>query len=542
MTGRAGLAAAAVLVALSLAGPLSARETRDIKDGGTFRVGAYGDFFGSIDPALAGPAAHVFLSATCAGLMTTPDKPLPAGFNLVPELAVSYPRITNGGRTYTFTIRKGVRFSTGAPVTARSFAYTINRLLSPVMGSPGAPAFNGIVGAQDVLDGRTKSAMGVVASSRTLVLRLTKPAGSFLANLASGAGGFCVVPEGLPLDPEGVKAPIPGAGPYFVSDYVPGQRVMLERNRYYRGSRPHHVDRFVGDLTYLSADPTPALDRVESGELDYASVAVTSERAEELKRKYGVNRSRFYVQPGTFFRLFVLNTSGALFRNNLELRQAVNYAVDRKALMREIGPFGGYVTDQYLAPGLPAFRNERIYPLKGPDVAKARALARGHLRGGKAVLYTQNGAINAAQAQILQRNLKAIGLELEIKAFPGLLLFQKLATVGEPFDIGRVRFISGRPDPSLLNDIFDGRTIGQPGSNNLSHFNSPKYNSMLEAVARLPVSRARARAYGALDVDLSRNAAPAVPVAYEYALTLVSARAGCVVVNPQLDLAAVCLK
>jgi peptide/nickel transport system substrate-binding protein len=523
-----------LLGALALVLPGSTR-AHDVKEGGTFRVGVYGDFFGSIDPGLAGPAAQTFLAAACAGLMTTPDKPLPAGSNLVPELATGYPKITDRGRTYTFTIRKGFRFSTGAPVTARSVAHTINRLLNPVIG---VTAFGGIVGAQDVLAGRAQSASGIVARGRTLVIKLTAPAGSFLANLASGNGGFCVLPESVPVDPEGVKAPLPSAGPYFVSDYAPGERVVLERNRYYHGARPHHVDRFVGDLTYLSSDPSLALDRVERGELDYASVAITPDRAVDFKRRFGVNRTRFFVEPGTFFRVFVLNTAGPLFRNNVRLRQAVNYAVDRKALMRESAAFGGYLTDQYLSPGLPGFRNENIYPLKGPDVAKARALAKGHLRSGKAVLYTQDGVINAAQAQILQQNLRAIGLDLEIKSFPGQLLFQKLATAGEPFDIGRVRVISSRPDLSLLNDIFDGRT----GRINFSHFNSAKYNRRLEAAARLPVGRTRARTYGALDVDISRNAAPAVPLAYEYALTFVSSRTGCVVTNPFLDLTAVCLK
>jgi peptide/nickel transport system substrate-binding protein len=534
-----GVSALAAVLALSLPGSVGAQA---VKEGGTFRVGVYGDFFGSIDPALAGLAAQPFLTAACGGLMTTPDKPLPDAFNLIPEIATTYPKITDRGRTYTFTIRKNVRFSTGAPVTARSFAYTLNRLLSPVIGSPGASAFGGIVGAPDVVAGRSKSARGIVARRSTLTIRLRKPAGKFLGSLASGAGRFCVVPEDLPVDPEGVKAPLASAGPYFVSEYVPGLRVTLDRNRYYRGTRPHHVDRFVGDLTYLSADPTPALDRVETGELDVALVAITADRAAAFKQKYGINRTRFFVKPGTFFRTFVLNTQGPLFGNNVGLRQAVNYAVDRTALMREVSPFGGYLTDQYLAPGLPAFRNERIYPLKAPDVARARALARGHLRSGKAVLYTQDGVLNAAQAQILQRNLKAIGLDVEVKTFPGPLLFQKLAKVGEPWDIGRVRFITDRPDPSLLDDIFNGRTVGRPDSLNFSHFDSAKYSRLLDDAARLSVGRKRARVYGNLDVDISRNAAPAIPLAWEYALTLVSARTGCVVANPFLDLTAVCLK
>jgi hypothetical protein len=76
---------------------------------------------------------------------------------------------------------------------------------------------------------------------------------------------------------------------------------------------------------------------------------------------------------------------------------------------------------------------------------------------------------------------------------------------------------------------------------NYSSFNSPKYNRLLDRTSRL-TGAARARAYGALDVDIARNAAPAVAYSFDNALTLVSSPTGCVVVNPYLDLAAVCLK
>src|SRR5262249_16562545 len=196
-------------------------------------------------------------------------------------------------------------------------------------------------------------------------------------------------------------------------------------------------------------------------------------------------------------------------------------------------------TDQYLLPGSPGYRDERIYPLNGPDLRRARAFAKGHLRGGKAVLYTTAALPDVSMGQILQRNLAAIGLQLEVKQLPGGL-FERLATPGEPFDLGRVRWFFGR-DPSYLNSLFDGRTIGKPGFINWSYFNSPKYNRLLERASRLTGTE-RSRAYGVLDVQLSRDAAPAIPVSIVNALTFVSSRVGCVVVHPYIDLAAVCLK
>ena len=239
--------------------------------------------------------------------------------------------------------------------------------------------------------------------------------------------------------------------------------------------------------------------------------------------------------------MFVLNTSRPLFRNNAKLRQAVNFAVDRKALTRELGPLAGTPTDQYLSPSQPGYKDERIYPLKGPDLRRARALAKGNTRGGKAVLYTRSHPVDVAQAQVLQQNLKAIGLEVEIVQFPGVLLFEKLATGEKLFDIGRIAW-GHSPDPNWFSFLFDGRTIGQLGNQNWSYFNSQKYNRLFDQASRLPVGSERDRTYGGLDVQLSRDVAPAIPYANANAMTFVSARTGCVVLKPGLDLGAVCLK
>jgi ABC-type transport system substrate-binding protein len=226
-----------------------------------------------------------------------------------------------------------------------------------------------------------------------------------------------------------------------------------------------------------------------------------------------------------------------------DFRQAINFAIDRRALTHEPGPFGGRATDQYLLPVASGFRDERIYPLKAPNLSAARALAKGHLRGGKAVLYAPAIPLGLAQAHILKENLMKIGLDVDVQTFPAPVVFQKLATPGEPFDIGWIGWEAGfpLPDPSSLLAIFDGRTIGRTDNYNYSYFDSPRYNALLERASRL-TGDARARAYGDLDVDLARNAAPAIALSYDNVLTLVSDRTRCVVVRPYLDLAAVCLR
>jgi len=527
--------AAVVLTAAAFAS--SGAAERVAREGGTIRVAVAATFFDTIDPALVDyPAEQQLLAPACGSLVDYPAVPLPAGGRLRPELAEAEPTVSRDGRTYTFRVRRDARFSDGAPVTARAFERAIQRILDPRMKAFGASQLAAaIVGGEDVLAGKATTPRGVIASGRTLVLRLTKRDPLFLEYVEQ----LCAVAPNLAADPEGAKAPLASAAPYYVAQYVPGERLTLERNRFYRGKRPRRVDRIVA--VDLAADEQAVIDDTAAGRLDWGySAPALIARAGELRQRYGVNRSQFFVRPGTFLRMFVLNTSRPLFRNNPKLRQAVNFAVDRRALTRELGPLAGTPTDQYLSPSQAGYRDERIYPLEGPDLRKARALAKGNTRSGKAVLYTRPDPTDAAQAQVLQRNLKAIGLDLEIVTFPGTLIFEKLATEGHLFDIGRIAF-GHSVDPSWFSGIFDGRTIGTAGNGNWSYFNSRKYNRLFDQASRLKGDE-RYRAYGELDVRLSRDAAPAVPIANLNAPTFVSSRVGCLVLTPFIELTAVCLK
>ena len=533
----AAVAATGVFLAASLGGA-RAGEARVVKEGGTFRVVAVGGFY-TIDPALiGGPAELPVLRPACAGLLAFPDKSLPAGLRVEPDLAEAQPVVSKDGKTYTFRIRKDARFSDGTPVTARNFVRAFERIFDPSMKSSQQAFFDIIVGAREMLEGKTKTLAGVSAVGRTLTVRLTRRVADFPILLASPS--LCAVPANLQASPEGAKAPLPSPAPYYVSEYVPGERVVLERNQYYKGPRPQHVDRFTVDI---GADPATVFNQVLSGEKDYAlgPPQYLAPLAKDVARRYGINKSQFFVVPDSGVRSFMLNTSRPLFRENVKLRQAINFAIDRRALTRELGPYAGTVSDQFIPPSMPGYRDARIYPLDRPDLRKARALASGRKRSGRAVLYTLSFPADRAQAQILRRDLAEIGIALEIKEFPLPVLFDKLSRPGEPFDIGRVSW-GGLFDPGFLDGLFNGRYIGQPGSSNWSYFNSAKYNRLLDRAVSLPVGPARSDAFGELDVQISRDAAPAIAYGVPNWLTLVSRRAGCVVVNPDLDLTAVCLK
>jgi peptide/nickel transport system substrate-binding protein len=498
-----------------------------VRSGGVVRVALRSADLDSLDPALSySVASYVLLDTTCAVLLR--------GSPLTPEVAAGFPRVSRDGKTYTFTLRTGFRFSDGTPVRASAFARAINRTLAPGVESPWAAYTRNIVGAEDVLAGRTRGAAGVAARGNTLVVRLKRPAPDFPAQTTF----MCAVPPALPADPEGVAA-FPAAGPYYVAEYRPAERVVIRRNRFYGGKRPHHVDGFTVDLRVSSHEEV--LDRIERGTADWgwALAPAYFDPARRLAAKYGVNESQFFLQPGFTFRGYAFNVSRPLFRNNPKLRRAVNFAIDRTAFRRAAGgPLSSRLTDQYLPPGIAGFKDARIYPLSGPDLRRARALARGNTRSGKVVLYTIDLPFHLSFAQSIRQNLAQIGLDVQIKGIPLPAYFGRLMARG-PYDLGFATWTPDYADPyAVLNLQLDGRFIG---ATNWARFDSAQYNSLLRRAALLQ-GAPRYRTYGELDVQLARDAAPMVAVDFLNDATLVSKRIGCVKLKPTFQLTTVCLK
>jgi ABC-type oligopeptide transport system substrate-binding subunit len=535
------LTAAACALALFAQPGSSARG----RDGGILRISlspAAGLDF--VDPALSfTQPGWALLDATCARLMSYPDKASPAAYRVQREVAAGY-RVSKDFKTYTFTLRRGFRFSDGKPVQASAFAHAINRALQPLINAPAAMHMQDIVGAADVLAGRRPTARGVVARGNTLTVRFTRPAPDFPARTAMPF--FCAVPPNLPASAEGAGAPLPSAGPYFVQEYRPNERVVIRRNPYYGGERKVHLDGFNVDLR--GGTPQDMIRRVDRDEADWGhmiSAVYFGDPTLDLAAKYGINKSEFFVKPGLTLRMLAFNSSRPLFRDNPKLRRAINFALDRKALQAPAGgPNATRLTDQYLPYGIPGFRDSHVYPVETPNLPRAKALASGNLRGRKAIMYTTDVLPARLTAQLVKQQLAAIGLSVEVKEIPlhiaSAAYLEKLARRGEAWDIALVLWTPNIPDPhAYLNQLLETQFLD---GGTLTGFHSGRASRVLSRAARMLQARSRGAAYGALDAMLARDYAPLAALAVAKEVTLVSNRVGCIVLRPVLDLAVACLK
>jgi YVTN family beta-propeller protein len=503
---------------------------------------------GSIDPVQGTLSLQEVAFATCARLYNYPDRPFPAGSQLQPEVAAGDPLVSDHGRTYRFRIRPGFRFSppSNEPVTAAAFERTLERLLNPAIHSYGRLLMLGIiVGAHDYRAGRTNTLEGVDSRDGDLVIRLTRPVPDLSARLASSF--LCAVPPDTPLEDRTVEV-VPSAGPYYIDSYSPERSLVLRRNPNYGGERPQGLE----EIRFEYGVPTErGIEEVEAGRADHVALQpgegalpVSTQVADRLEARYGpgseaadAGRQQLFTGTVPAVDVFIFNTHRGPFTDP-RLRRAVNYAIDRPELSEDTGfGFAGKPTDQYIPPGIPGFEDAAVYPLGGPDLATARRLAGGGRH--QAVLYTCSRPGCTRNAQILQSNLDAIGIDLEVRQFPSELYFSAIGAPDRPWDLAYFPWLVDYADPfNFINSLYGPTADAEP-----ANFRDPGLWKRMAVASRL-TGDARLRAYARLDRDLAERAVPATPFASEVETHFFSARMGCQLQHPiwGLDLAALCVR
>jgi ABC-type oligopeptide transport system substrate-binding subunit len=496
--------------------------------GGTLRL-VWGAEPDSVDPALASGyvGSWVLLNATCAKLFTVGKDPDTGKPRVVREVVLSED-VSNGGRTYTFELKRTYRFNTGARVTARSFADAFHRNADPRMGSPARSFMREIAGVDAAMQGTATKISGVQELGRyRLRIRLKRPTGDFRARLTMPY--FCPIVPGTPIDPKGIDKPR-GSGPYYIDERVPGRRIVLERNPYYQGWRTANPDRIFWTI---EPDPIERLEATERGEFDMTVLGFGHPDAliRDLVVRYGVNRPGGQLLRSTESLsnyVFLFNQDRRAFKGagQVAFRKAINYALDRPALVRAHAHLTVRRTDRLLPAALSASR--RLYPLAGPDLVTAlRWLARAGRRPKTLTLYTANLPQSAPSAQVFVANMKQLGIEVRVEQSDLTTLLGKLDVRGEPWDVAWLPVESTYPDPA-------GALI--------SLLNGTRYEALIDAANRVRGVAARAKAWADLEADLMLNDPPVAAYADVTSLLFVSRNFGCWQLGYRGGIAAVCKK
>jgi peptide/nickel transport system substrate-binding protein len=453
-----------------------------------------------------------------------------AGSEVIPGLAKRLPRISNGGRTYTLFLRKGLRYSDGTPVRASDFGFAIKRMFR--LNSGGTVFYADIVGARRFLKKRSRGIAGITANNRTgkIVIHLVRPRATFTDELALMFAA--PVPPDTPLRDQSLHPPA-ATGPYVITHSEPGLSWTYVRNPEWRRRNGRlmpqlpggHVGRIRIDVI---RDGAKEVRMVERGELDWMQNPPLAGDFQRLSRNYGGTQFRTASIPSTYY--FWMNTQKAPF-SSLKVRRAVNYAIDPAALRRiyadQIAP-----THQTLPPGLPGYRKFDLYP---HSMAKARQLiAEANPSDRDITVWTDDESPNYEAGVYYRDVLRRLGFHAHLKAINADNYFWLIGNRSTPnLDTGWSDWFEDYPHPNdFFQPLLAGSSILRRNNGNFAQLDVPsidqKIKELSEALGRVPEGE-----YAALDKSVM-ELAPWAPYGTRVLSTFVSKRVdlGKVVWNP----------
>ena len=394
------------------------------------------------------------------------------GTKIVPDLATALPTPTDGGKTYVFHIRSGIKFSNGTTMKPSDFVRTFERQFTV----PGPTSFySGIVGADKCTAKKCDLSKGVVAddSAMTLTIHLTAPDTEFFDKIALPFA--YVVPGKTPLKLTGNNVP-PGTGPYMWQSYNPNKAAVLVRNPYFKlWSKDAQPEGYPDKIIEKYGLPiSEEVTQVQNGQADevFDGDVIPSDRLAELNGAQF--KDQVHVNPLTADWYFALNTKTAPF-NNLKARQAINFAADRNAYVKIAGgPSLGVPTCQILPPNFPGYKPYCPYTAgsdhtkwTAPDIAKAKQLVQqSGTAGMKVVVNSATDETSKALALQMVSDLNKIGYKASTQLLTGSIQypFVQNSNNSKKWQVAWSAWYQDYPVPSDFLNVLLGCGSIHPGS------------------------------------------------------------------------------
>ncbi len=491
----------AVVAALSLAACGSGSDGRE---GGLLRA-TFGSFPDYLDPALShSEEGWTAIYDTYIPLLTYKHASGKEGSEVIPGLAQALPQISADGKVYKLQLRSGLRYSNGSPVKASDFAHAIERVF--LLNSSGSPFYTDIVGAAEFAKTKRGGIAGIVTDDKTgeITIRLVRPRGTFLQELALPFAA--PLPAGTP-DEDLSADPPPATGPYEIVSSQPGKGWAYARNPFWEKANSErmpeipsgHMDRI--EVTVLRNPATQVAD-VESGRFDWMESPPPPDQYAAVKSKYEGTQFREEQTESTYF--FWINVNEPPF-DDIQVRRAVNYAVDPRALERiYAGQLVG--TQQILPPGMPGHERYQLYPY---DLEKAKEMiAEADPADRQITVWTDNERTQEEAGTYYAAVLEDIGFEVKLQVLNADNYFTVIGNASTPnLDTGWASWFQDYPHPNdFFQPLLSEESIFPTNTSNLSRIADPKLSARIARLAEQPLTPEVEAEYAALDEEFMRQA------------------------------------
>jgi len=403
----------------------------------------------------------------------------PEGATIVPYLAQGLPKVSSDGKTYTLTLRKGLKYSDGTDVKASDFRATIERDFK--VDSPGVGFFGNIAGADQFGKTKTGHISGITTNDSTgdITIHLMSPQGDFQNILATEFAAL--LPPGTPAKDQSTH-PAPSTGPYMISSYKPNKQAIVVRNPQWKSNAATGItdvpngnpDKMTVDVI---GDDTVALQRVINGQDDYDFHQIPTDRLASTQQKYG-DQIKVYTPANTYY--FFMNTRVAPF-NNLKARQAVEYGIDRSALVRL---YGGLATptENVLPPTYPQYKKLNLYP---HNLAKAKALVKQVGFTGTITVWNHDRGNDPKATAYLTDVLNSIGFKAKEKIVNSAVYWTTIGNQTTKAQIGFADWFQDYPHPLDWFDVLlNGKRITPTHNNNYSNADVAAINTKIDSLKK----------------------------------------------------------
>jgi peptide/nickel transport system substrate-binding protein len=407
------------------------------------------------------------------------------GATLVPGIASSMPKVNSSGTQYTFTLRKGLKYSNGTPIKASDFRYAIERDFKD--NSPGVGFYSNIVGvggSSGYAKKHTGHISGIVPddSAGTITIKLVKPESDFLYVLALpfSTPVPSTTPNKLTQNP-----PPPSDGPYYIKSYKPNKSILVVRNPNWNNQIPTVPSGNPDELqAKIIADPSAAAQSVISGGSDYDESLLPSDRLAQLESKY---KDQIKLSPCACTWYFFMNMSIPPF-NNIKARQAVNYAIDRSALLSSAFGGLGQTTQNFLPPNYPQYKKINYWTY---DLAKAKQLVKSAgLTGTTVKVFGENVDPSKTAVTYLTGQLNKIGFKASTRLLGQSSYFPTIGSQATKAQIGYLDWLQDFPYPTDWFDVLlNGENIHPTGNNNDGDVDIKPLNKEIDRLKTLPPSQ-----------------------------------------------------
>jgi peptide/nickel transport system substrate-binding protein len=432
-----------------------------------------------------------------------------AGTQLIPGLAQDLPKVSSDGKTYTLTLRKGLKFSNGRAVRASDFTYTIERAIKLNWG--GKSFFtNYIAGASAYDSGASSTISGIQTDNATgrIVIHLTSPYGAFANVLAFPSAGL--VPSGTPMRNLSNNPPA-GVGPYELTNVSANRTFTLVKNPSFAALGipdipAGHLDKIKVNITSNTQSEAEQVLKNQADAFDPGDTLPPS-----LLPQIDATASKRFARepiPSTFY--FFLNTRSKPFDNPLA-REAVNLALDRRALARLASGFlqpGCFFLPSGIV-GHPTSSCPYGDPNATPDVAKAKQLiTRAGLNGTPVTVWGQTRSPRKQYVEYYTSVLNEIGFKATPKIVSDSVYFPTIGNAKTGAQTGFADWLQDFPNPSDFYLLLDAKSIQPTNNQNFGNVDDPHIQSELAKLDAVPATRLSSVAskWQALDEYVAKKA------------------------------------